>query len=151
LNVIKFPTSRLLIPGSSRFPSSRIRCDCRLVCTSRATTVAPREDDSLVLRLISQDCWLSYRTAFSLLLRDVRLMGVPHVRSLRRHRHEAAVQRRGVHVHCPSCLGAAVSVEAAELTCSDRVFTKWTFERANVHHFDGVMSHSFKCSRLSPV
>jgi hypothetical protein len=57
---------------------------------------------------------------------------------------------RGVLVHCPSRLGAAVAVLAAKLLCSDGVFTKWTLEHAkSVHHFDGVMSHSFKCSRLS--
>ena|ERR1700681_3132847 len=54
---------------------------------------------------------------------------------------------RGVLVHCPSRLGAAVSVEAVELPCGDRVFTEWALERAKaVHHFDGVMSHSFNSS-----
>lgn len=56
---------------------------------------------------------------------------------------------RSVLVHCLSRLGAAIAVLAAELLCGDGVFTKWTLERAKpVHHFDGVMSHSFKCSRL---
>jgi hypothetical protein len=58
--------------------------------------------------------------------------------------------RRGVLVHCPSRLGAAVAILVAELLCSDGVFTKWTRERAKaVYHLDGVMSHSFKYSRLS--
>jgi hypothetical protein len=57
---------------------------------------------------------------------------------------------RGVLVHCPSRLGAAVAVLAAELPSGDGVFTKWALERAKaVHHFDGVMSHSFNCSSLS--
>jgi hypothetical protein len=57
---------------------------------------------------------------------------------------------RGVLVHCPSRLGATVTVLAAELLCGDRMFTNWTLERAKaVHHFDGVISHSFKSSRLS--
>ena len=48
----------------------------------------------------------------------------------------------GVLVHCPSRLGAAVAVLAAELLCGDGVFTEWTLERAKaVHHSDGVMSH----------
>jgi hypothetical protein len=56
---------------------------------------------------------------------------------------------RGVRVHCPSRLGAAAAVLAAELPCGDGVFTKWTLERTKaIHHFDGVISHSFKCSRL---
>jgi hypothetical protein len=33
---------------------------------------------------------------------------------------------------------------AAELPCGDGVFTEWALERGEaVHHFDGVMSHSF--------
>ena len=55
----------------------------------------------------------------------------------------------GVLIHYPSRLRAAVAVLAAELQCGDGVFTKWTPEHAKaVHLFDGVMSHSFKCSRL---
>ena len=47
-------------------------------------------------------------------------------------------------------LARSVGVPAAELPCGDGVFTKWTLERAKaVHHCDTVMSHSFKCSRLS--
>jgi len=46
---------------------------------------------------------------------------------------------RGVLVHCPSRLGAAVPVMTAEITRGDRVLTKWTLERAKtVHHCDGV-------------
>jgi hypothetical protein len=57
---------------------------------------------------------------------------------------------RGVLVHCPSRLGAAVAVQAAELLCGDGVFTKRTLEPAKaVHHCDGVVSHSFKYSLLS--
>ena len=53
----------------------------------------------------------------------------------------------GVLVHCPCRLSAAVSVLAPELPCGDGVFTKWALERGKaVHHFDGVMSHSFNRS-----
>ena len=55
----------------------------------------------------------------------------------------------GVLVHRLGRLGAAVAVLAAELLCGDGVFTKRTLERAKAaHHFDGVVSHSFKYSRL---
>jgi|HubBroStandDraft_3_1064219.scaffolds.fasta_scaffold76644_1 hypothetical protein len=78
------------------------------------------------------------------------LMGVPHLRIMRRNGHGASMLCRGVLVHCPSRLGAAVTVLAAELPCCDAMFTNWTLERAKtVHHFDGVISHSFKSSRLS--
>jgi hypothetical protein len=41
---------------------------------------------------------------------------------------------RGVLVHCPSRLGAAVA--AAEMPCGEGVFTKLALERAKaVHHF----------------
>ena len=57
---------------------------------------------------------------------------------------------RGVLVHCPSRLGAAAAVLAAELPCGDRVLTKWALEPGKaVHHFDSVMSHSLNCSCLS--
>jgi len=60
------------------------------------------------------------------------------------------VCHRGVLVHCPSRLGAAATVLAAKLPCGDGVFTKWALELGEaVHHFDGVMSHSFNCRRLS--
>ena len=53
-------------------------------------------------------------------------------------------------IHCLGRLGAAAAVLAAELPCGDRVFTHQALERAKaVHHFDGVMSHSFKYRRLS--
>jgi hypothetical protein len=43
---------------------------------------------------------------------------------------------RGVLVHCPSRLGAAVAVQAAEIPCGEGVFTKLALERAKaVHHF----------------
>ena len=58
---------------------------------------------------------------------------------------------RGVLVHCPSRLGAAVAVQAAEIPCGEGVFTKLALERAKaVHHFDGVMSHNSNC-RLSSL
>jgi len=77
-------------------------------------------------------------------------MGVPHLRIMRRDGYGASMFCRGVLVHCPSRLGATVTVLTAELLCGDGMFTKRTLERAKTfHHFDGVMSHSFKCSRLS--
>jgi hypothetical protein len=77
-------------------------------------------------------------------------MAVPHLRIMRRNGHGASMLRRSVLVHCPSRLGATVTVLAAELPCGDRMFTNWTLESAKtVHHFDGVISHSFKSSRLS--
>jgi 3-oxoacyl-ACP reductase-like protein len=58
---------------------------------------------------------------------------------------------RGVLVHCPSRLGAAVAVQAAEMPCGDRVFTKSACEHAKAaHQPDGVMSHNFNC-RLSSL
>ena len=71
-------------------------------------------------------------------------MGVPHLRILRRDGHGASMFCRGVLVHCPSRLGATVTVLAAELLRGDGMFTKRTLEPAKtVHHFDGVISHSF--------
>ena len=70
-------------------------------------------------------------------------MGVPHLRMMRRDGHGASMLCRGVLVHCPSRLGATVTVLASELPCGDRMFTNRALERAKtVHHFDGVMSHS---------
>jgi hypothetical protein len=57
---------------------------------------------------------------------------------------------RGVFVHCPSCLGSAAAVLSAEVHCRDGVFATLACERGQaIHHFDGVMSHSFKSSPLS--
>ena len=57
---------------------------------------------------------------------------------------------RSVFVHCPSCLGAAAAVLAAEVPCGDGVLTMWAGEhRHATHYLDRVMSHIFKCSRLS--
>jgi hypothetical protein len=57
---------------------------------------------------------------------------------------------RGVLVHCPSRLGATAPVLAAELQGRDRVLTMWACERGQtLEYCDRVMSHSFKCSRLS--
>jgi len=57
---------------------------------------------------------------------------------------------RGVFVHCPSCLGSAAAVLSAEVHCHDGVFATLACERGQaIHHFDGVMSHSFKSSPLS--
>lgn len=53
-------------------------------------------------------------------------------------------------IHCPSCLGAAATTQTAEVACGDGMSTMWTAERGQaVLHFDGVMSHIFKCSRFS--
>jgi hypothetical protein len=58
---------------------------------------------------------------------------------------------RGVLVHCPSRLGAAATVLAAEISCGDGVSTKRALEHAKaIHLFDDVMSHSFNCRR-SPL
>ena len=58
--------------------------------------------------------------------------------------------RRGVLVHYLSRLGAATAVLAAKLPRGDGVFTKQALERAKtLHHRDGVMSHTLKCSRIS--
>jgi hypothetical protein len=76
-------------------------------------------------------------------------MSVPHLRITRRHGYGAAMSSRSVLVHHLSRLGAAAAVLAAELPCSDRVFTKRALECCKaVHHLDGVMSHSFNCSCL---
>jgi hypothetical protein len=62
----------------------------------------------------------------------------------------AAMCSRGVFVHCPSCLGSAAAVLSAEVHCRDGVFATLACERGQaIHHFDGVMSHSFKSSPLS--
>ena len=53
-------------------------------------------------------------------------------------------------VHCPSRLGAAAAVSAAEFRRGDGVFATLARERDQaVHHLDGVMSHSFNSSPLS--
>jgi hypothetical protein len=58
--------------------------------------------------------------------------------------------RRGMLVHCPSRLGAAVALQAAELLCGDGVFTNRTLEHAKAfRQCDGVVSHSFKYSLVS--
>ena len=50
---------------------------------------------------------------------------------------------RGVLVHCPSRLGAAVTILAMELLGSDGMFTKQTLERTKaVHQRDRVVSHN---------
>src|ERR1700726_4264526 len=78
------------------------------------------------------------------------LTNVPHLRITRRQ--GAVVYSRGVHVHFPRRLGAAAPVLAAELPCGDGVPAKGTGEGGQaVNHLDGVMSHSFKCSRLSEM
>src|ERR1022692_5030775 len=57
---------------------------------------------------------------------------------------------RSVLVHCPSCLGAATAVLAAEVRCCDGVLATWAREhRQAAHHLDRVMSHSLKSSPLS--
>ena len=52
-------------------------------------------------------------------------------------------------IHCPSCLSTAASVLNAELACGDGMSAMWTAERGQAMlHFDGVISHIFKCSRI---
>jgi hypothetical protein len=64
--------------------------------------------------------------------------------------HGGAVCCRGVLVHCLSRLGAEASILTTELQCRDGVLATWACERRHaVHRLDGVMSHRFKCSRLS--
>lgn len=54
------------------------------------------------------------------------------------------MRSRGVLIHRLRRLGAAVAVLAAELLCGDGVLAKRALEEAKaVHHFDGVMSHTF--------
>jgi hypothetical protein len=77
---------------------------------------------------------------------------MPHLRIYRRHEVGAAMYSRGVLVHRPSRLAAAVAVLTVELPCGDGVFATYTLERGEpAHHFGRVMSHSFKCMRSSPV
>jgi hypothetical protein len=53
-------------------------------------------------------------------------------------------------IHCPRRLSAAAAVLAAEVPCGDGVLTMWAGEhRHATHYLDRVMSHIFKCSRLS--
>ena len=55
---------------------------------------------------------------------------------------------RGMLVHCPSRLSAALTVLAIELHCGDEVFAKSALELGKaIHLFDGVNSHSFNCRR----
>ena len=50
----------------------------------------------------------------------------------------------GVLVHCPSRLGAAVTILAIELLCGHGMFADRTLERAKtVHQCDGVVSHNY--------
>jgi hypothetical protein len=59
---------------------------------------------------------------------------------------------RGVLVHCPSCLGAAATILAAEHPRGDGMLTKWAVELGEaVHQLDGVMSHRLNCRRSSLV
>jgi hypothetical protein len=100
-------------------------------------------------RLGAPDCVIRFNchTVLPFNCGKMRLMSVPH---LRLNGQWAAMCSRSMLVHCPSGLGAAVAFLAAELPCGDGVFAKCTLEHAKaVHHFDGVMPHSFKCSRFS--
>jgi len=82
-------------------------------------------------------------TWISLFLRNPRLTSAPGLRTMRRQ-GSGAVRSRSVLVHCPSRLGAAVTVLAMELLGGDGMFTNRTFERAKtVHSCDGVMPHSY--------
>jgi hypothetical protein len=79
-------------------------------------------------------------------------MGGPHLRITRRNGYGAAVCSRGVLVHRPSRLGAAVTILAAELLRGDGVLTKRASEGCKaVYHFDGVLSHCFHCSLHPPA
>jgi hypothetical protein len=79
-----------------------------------------------------------------------RLMGVPHVRLTCIREYGAAMGSRNVLVDCLSRLGAAAAVLTAELQGGDGVFTVLARECGQAAHcFDGVMSHSFNCSRFS--
>jgi hypothetical protein len=65
-------------------------------------------------------------------------------------RKGAVVYSRCVHVHCPRRLSAAAAVLTAEVSRGDGMFALWTVERGQaMHHLDRVMSHTFKCNRLS--
>ena len=78
------------------------------------------------------------------------LTSVQHLRITRTYGLGTVVYSSGVLVHCPRRLAAAGSVLVTEVQCGDGVPTMWTGERGHaVRHFDGVMSHSFKSSRLS--
>ena len=60
------------------------------------------------------------------------------------------MRSRRMLVHRPSRLGAAATVLTAKLPCGDGVFTEWALERGKAaNHFDGVVSHSPNCRRLS--
>jgi hypothetical protein len=77
-------------------------------------------------------------------------MGVPHRRMIRRYGYGDAMCSPGVLVHCLSRLGAAAAILSIELVRGDGVFTKRARERGTaIHRFDGVMSHSLNCRRLS--
>ena len=79
-------------------------------------------------------------------------MGVPHRRMIRRHGHGDAMCGPSVLVHCLGRLGAAAAVLSAELLRGDGVLTKRALECGTaIHRFDGVMSHSLNCRRLSPA
>jgi hypothetical protein len=46
----------------------------------------------------------------------------------------ATMRGRGVLIHCPRCLSAAVAVQAAEVPRGERVFAKSALERAKTVH-----------------
>jgi hypothetical protein len=57
---------------------------------------------------------------------------------------------RSVVVHCLSRLSTAATLMTAKVPRRNGVFAQYTLERAKAHHhFDRVVSHSCKCSRLS--
>jgi hypothetical protein len=79
-----------------------------------------------------------------------RLTSVPHPRIQGQSGHGVAMYSRSVLVHRPSRLDAAAAVLAVELQYCQGVLAMWARERGHaVDQFDGVMSHTFKCSRLS--
>jgi hypothetical protein len=57
---------------------------------------------------------------------------------------------RGMFVHRPCRLSAAVAILTAELSCGDKVLAEWALERRKaIHHLNAVMSHIFNCSLVS--
>jgi len=69
---------------------------------------------------------------------------------IRRHGHGLAMCSPSVLVHCLSRLSTAAAVLSVELLRGDGVLTKRALECGTaIHRFDGVMSHSLTCRRLS--
>jgi hypothetical protein len=58
------------------------------------------------------------------------------------------MRKRGMLIHCPSCLRTAATVQTAEIPGCDGVFTERALELSKAAHllYD-VMSHNFNCRR----